>query len=233
MNCSDMPINWDTMTHEKYQEEIENQLGFRDKIMADYIAGKYNEIRNGTSSRKKILVIMNYRHAYKKMNCSDGNTAYYLDNMFPDKVGNVMLNFVKLMPGTTDQDPIMAPIQDGKWDAAFRYVNKTKLAFDFSNTPFGKDHFDYFDFYEHNYRYEDIFDGFIFYYPLEKHVEEGGIPGFLDDSFLTTYNKRMRIMYPDSKDLLVSDINDFNKIWKEPYPDIFSYNKEIETWLKY
>lgn len=232
INGSDMPIDWDNITQEKYEEEISDRLNIRDKIMADFIADKYKEIKKGVSPRKKVLVIMNYRHAFKLIKC---NTIDYLNKEFPGKVSNVMINSIKLLPGSTDQNAISEPIQKGMWDAAFRYVDKTNLAFDFRNTPFGKDHFDYYDFIPHEYKYQDIFDGFIFYYPLEKHLLVSNIPGFLDDSFLSTFNNRRKIITPNITDLISSEetYRQYNTKFEQYYPDMKSYNNDIEQWLKY
>ena len=236
VNCSDMPIDWDNVTHESY---IEQALK-RDKIMADFISSKYKEQKT-SKSNKKFLVIMNSRHAFKEHMGSISNTTAYLNEEFPGKVANIMINTLRGLPGSDDKVDVNAPMQGGKWDAAFRYLNNKNTAFDFNNSPFGEDRFDYYDSEEHKeYKYKDIFNGFIFYYPLEKHLWVTNIPGIMDSEFIFTFAKRLKMIYPNTPDLasfsedqINQQIKEMNTLKKEFYPDILSYNSEIQKWLKY
>lgn len=235
INFSDMPIDWNTATADVYKREITDKIIRRDRIMADYIADEYIKIKESNSSKKKLLVIMNYRHAFKTMPGIDGNVGYYLDNQFPGNVANVMINSLKILP---DSKNIREPVHDGKWDAAFRYTGNYNIAFDFENTPFGKDHFDYFDFIPHNQTYENIFNGFIFYRPLEEHWMEEGIPGFVDNVFYPTLINRLNIVDPiEKRDATKFDYEKFaaavNTKKEFTYPDLIFYNEKIEQWLKF
>jgi hypothetical protein len=73
---------------------------------------------------------------------------------------------------------VEVPIQNGKWDAAFKATGKENLGFDFKNSPFGKDSFDVW-YQKTDYTYSDIFTGFVFYLPLEKHSLQNGVKNFL------------------------------------------------------
>jgi hypothetical protein len=55
---SDIESDWSKITKDNYGR-IEQQLGQRDKIMADNIATKFNEIQKASGRQKKALVIMN------------------------------------------------------------------------------------------------------------------------------------------------------------------------------
>ncbi len=69
---------------------------------------------------------MNYRHAFPHIPLRQGgrsqtveNVAGFLMTYYPGKVANVMLNNVRLLPGSTDDQLVISALQDGKWDAAF------------------------------------------------------------------------------------------------------------------
>jgi len=241
VNCLDIPIDWNNITPEKYKQEITDKLDSRDKIMADFIINRYKEIEKSELPRKKVLVIMNTRHGFKKHFGNVVNTTAYLNEMFPGKIANVMINSVKELPGTTDKNSLSAPIQNGKWDAAFRYTKNINMAFDFENSPFGQDRFDFFDTAPHEeYKYQEIFNGFIFYYPLEKHLLVWNIPGIFDTKYFATFIKRIKIINPDIPDItnlsteqINQEIKDKNTKKEEFHPDIMKYNAEIEQWLKY
>jgi len=94
---SEVRLNWRTMTRKKYEEFKNTTLRERDKLMADRIRIKFKRILRGTDTRKKCLVIMNFRHAFQPMRYKGTgkemeNTTAYLFKAFPGKVANVMLN---------------------------------------------------------------------------------------------------------------------------------------------
>jgi hypothetical protein len=66
----DMDIDWHKATPASYGE-LRRQLGQRDQIMADHMSQKFDEIRS-SGSRKKALVIMNYRHAFPHLKVGIG-----------------------------------------------------------------------------------------------------------------------------------------------------------------
>lgn len=195
---SDMPFSWDGMTSVKYREFRET-LRQRDKIMADQIADKFDEIRNSSDPRKKALVIMNYRHAFGHMKITMGgrtrqfhNVGGFLMTYYPQQVANVMVNSIRPLPGSSDNKLVITALQDGKWDAAFCVLGNPDLGFDFAGSPFGDDSFDYFPI-PSTYRYKDAFTGFVFYRPLEEHRMSEGIPGAIDEAFARELTGRYRI----------------------------------------
>jgi hypothetical protein len=231
---SDLSFDWQGMTRFKYQNVFTGTLAGRDRLMAQSILSKIEEIDKSRSLRKKYLVIMNYRHAFKNFNGSD-NVAEYIYAKYPGRTANVM-NSLILLPGSTDKTDNRSPVMDGKWDAAFRYLDNPILGFDFAGSPFGKDRFDYFLFSVHNKTYEDVFNGFIFYLPLEKHELKWNIPGFVDESFLPTLKARIAI----SSDLAIPEnatLTDFqgyfNAVSSMGYPDMTLYDQRIRQWLVY
>lgn len=231
---------------------IENYFK-RDSLMASYIITTFDSIKL-TSTRKKALVVMNYRHAFSKNlipNPNEVNVGTFLFDKYPGKVANVYINSLassnKLNERDKDkpemfQNNVQVPIQGGKWDASFKAANKENVGFDFKNSPFGKDHFDIWTATQTNYNYEDIFTGFVFYLPLEKHILSTGVKNFLQGvdmekiiNELNLFNKAVgykneEIKYsPEIKDALVEQTS---TIEANKYPDLEKYNDIIKYWLK-
>jgi len=195
---SDMPFDWSGMTPAKYQE-FRDELRQRDKIMADQIAARFDAIRNSTEPRKKALVIMNYRHAFGHLEVTLGgrtkrfqNCGGFLMARYPGSVANVMVNSIKPLLGSTDNKLVMTAMQDGKWDAAFSVVGNPDRGFDFVDSPFGDDNFDYFP-VPNQYKYRDVFTGFVYYKPPHEHLMSEGIPDSIDASFARELARRYRI----------------------------------------
>jgi hypothetical protein len=185
----DLDFDWASATQESYRAMCQ-QLGRRDQIMANNVADKFNQIRR-SAGRHKALVIMNYRHAFPHIPLRQGsrtqtveNVAGFLMTYYPGKVANVMLNNVRILPGSTDDRIAISALQDGKWDAAFAVRGYPALGFDFQGSPFGTDEFDYFAVpFSLDRKYQDVFTGYVFYKPLDEHRMTFAIPGLLDASF--------------------------------------------------
>jgi len=233
----DMSVDWDTMTPEKY-EAFNSTLEKRDEFMARNVIDTLKKLEKSGAKRKKALVIMNYRHAFNdQFKYPNGqpadNTGRYIFEAFPGKVANVMINSVALLPGTTDQQTVDAPIQNGKWDAAFKAAGNKNAGFNFDGSPFGSDAFDYFSFYPHPYRYQNIFTGYIFYKPLEEHIQMMGINGLLDDGYDSIIEKRC-VNSGYKPEEAAAYIDQFKKdgVKTFKYEKLADYKKLIEQWLK-
>ena len=233
---SDMPFSWEGMTREKYKQ-FRDELGKRDLLIADLVIKKFAEIAASTQPRKKALVIMNYRHAfndnfkYENGNKMD-NTGRYIFEAYPGKVANVMINSVASLPGSTDQESIVTPISNGKWDAAFETVANPDLGFNLKATPFGADYFDYFPFFKHNYKYQDVFTGFIFYKPLKEHKFLWGTPKLFADGYDKIILERMAIIgYPVAPDKVNDFIERNQTLIENTYENIADMMLKINQWL--
>ena len=168
-----------------------SMLEARDSIMADNIISTIL-----SDSIQKSLIIMNYRHAY----LTSGNCGNYISQKFPDKVANVMINFGKadlisaiLKPG----NEMIKPIQYGKWDVAFEQIEDSDFAFDFSESPFGKDRFDHFFIPTssvNTLQYQDIFNGFIYYKAPEEQYTSLGYPYIFDSGNIKKLKNREHIL---------------------------------------
>lgn len=178
---TDLPVDWQTMTHEKQMKAYANPL--RDSIMAFHIIEKYrNSIQK--QNRHKALVIMNTRHGYgltnkeinNQFNSRNKGTTAFLMQQFPEKVANVMINTVSIKLLL-----MFTPVQNGKWETALSQIGNPDAGFNFVNSPFGNDKFDAGVFNAPSLTYKDIFTGFVFYKPLEQHIIKDGFPNEFDN----------------------------------------------------
>lgn len=106
--------------------------------------------------------------------------------------------------------------------------------FDFlCGSPFGRDHFDYFDFRPHDATYEDVFDGFVFYRPLSEHRLVSGIPGMFDDGFEAEAKRRLAVTgrTVDDEDF-AAIVAASSEPLIEKYEDLERYEVMIGRWLE-
>ncbi len=181
----DMEFSWDDMTPEKYKHftsvEMNKEFTTREKIMADNFSAFYSQqpCRNGA---KKALIITSREYAGKQtfnyLNKETRRQAGYIKDKYGDNVKTVALNWYKWLPRNWHSgvlpDKTNRLSANGKWDAAFELANATPVEFDLENSPFGKDEYDYA--YRNGLKWEDVFDGFIFYEPYYNHTAKIGFP---------------------------------------------------------
>jgi hypothetical protein len=239
---SDLPFDWDGMDGAGYRA-FRASLGERDRIMAEQIGEAFEAIRLSDDERKKALVIMNYRHAFPHIEVRRGervkeirNVGGFLMDAYPGQVANVMLNSIRLLPGTTDNRAIFTALQDGKWDAAFRVLGEHDRGFDFDGSPFGKDRFDYFPFPLAE-SYEDIFTGFVHYFAPSEHRLVNGVPDIMDEAFAAELLRRYRIVNGGSDTGSAAQVIDEVRSMKERgYADAEEYvddgyQEAVAKWL--
>lgn len=186
---TDLPVHWETMTHEKFQAAYSSPV--RDSMMAVHVIEQYKNLIS-KQSRKKALVIMNTRHGYglirdnagKKTKAGNDNATAYIMEAIPGKIANVMINTVSMKYGV-----LLTPVQDGKWETAFSSLGNPETGFDFAGSPFGDDSFDAAFFNIPGTTYKDVFTGYIFYKPLSQHFEKDGFP-YEFDGFEDTLLRR-------------------------------------------
>lgn len=188
---SDVAVDWKIMDSTKYKA-FWKLTGYRDSLMADYIINKFEAIQGKNIDRKKALIIMNFRHAFGNDfmypdNEKPENVGRYLFEKYPERVANVLLNTLTF--GSENEDDIIA-INDGKWDASFKSLTKDNIGFDLKDSPFGEDYFDLWPFTEHNFTYSDVFNGFIYFTPIENIKLVTGVPNIVDSNFLPELKRR-------------------------------------------
>ena len=166
------------------------ELAQRDSVMAD------NIIRTIESdSLKKSLIIMNYRHAFFTPGCC----GEYIQRRFPGKVANVMINNVKLdlLSLALGKEIARPDLRHGEWNVAFEQMPTDAFAFDFKDSPFGKDNFDYFALpwaKENDMQYQDMFNGFIYYKALIDHRASVGFNHLFDPENRAKLEERERLI---------------------------------------
>ncbi|MEE4257046.1 MAG: hypothetical protein V2I47_08405 [Bacteroidales bacterium] len=235
---TDLPHNWKNMDSTAYKV-FWDAIRARDKKMADYIIAELDTLSND-GKRNKALVIMNYRHAFGNNfmyndSIKPDNVGRYLFEHYPGKVANVLVNSIVLTEVRSDSDVEFGAIQEGKWDASFHVLNKYDLGFDLRNSPFGKDYFDTWIFTEHNYSYGDVFNGFVYYKPIQEFKMAVGVPGLIDSAFLSELKRRNAIankVRGSGLPLIDSILWQYNET--EITNDIFtdSVKYQISKWVK-
>ncbi len=207
---SDVAFDLDAMSIDYLKQFWNTTVDKRDSLIADYIIQQFERIQASESERKKILVIMNFRHAFnhhfKQANGDKfDNVGRFLFEKFPQKTANVLINPLKLK---RKSDTLWSALQDGKWDAAFKVKNIDNLGFDFKDSPFGLAQFDYWSFFPHNYNYQDIYTGLVYYQHPSDFKIITGINKLIDSSFIDTYKNRVRLWQKAIGSFQNSSLND-------------------------
>ncbi|MEJ2104391.1 MAG: hypothetical protein P8X47_07430 [Ignavibacteriaceae bacterium] len=239
---TDVALKLDSMNVEYLKGCWYGEIAHRDSLMADYIIKKFEKIEESKAKRKKALIIMNYRHSFnnnfKEPNGRRmDNVGKFLFDKFHGKIVNVLINPLGILRAYSDDDIIWTALQDGKWDAAFKACKKDNIGFNFKGSPFGNDHFDYWPFYRQNYKYQDIFTGFIYYKSPTQFKLITGYNGLVDSSFLQTFKKRVmlwrhvvgnRLGFDTIDSLILKKYGKMNITRKE---NIDSIALQINKWL--
>ncbi|WP_340065826.1 hypothetical protein [Ascidiimonas aurantiaca] len=230
---SDVPIHWSQITAEKYRTFWDNTISKRDSLMADYTIRKFDSIENSSGTRKKALVIQNYRHAFGHQfmypnNEKPDNVGRFLFEAYPGRVANVLLNTI-----TWDENENYTPVSDGKWDAAFKVTGVDNIGFDFRGSPFGADYFDLWPWEKHNFNYTDVFNGYVQYKQVEDFKMVNGIENLIDSTFLAEVRRRKELV-KTARNLngIITDslIWDYNNVKVSPVSD--SIEIKINKWIK-
>ncbi len=166
------------------------ELAQRDSVMADNIIKTIE-----SDSLKKSLIIMNYRHAFFTTGCC----GEYIQRRFPGKVANVMINNVKLdlLSLALGKEIARPDLRHGEWNVAFEQMPTDAFAFDFKDSPFGEDNFDYFALpwaKENDMQYQDMFNGFIYYKALIDHRASVGFNHLFDSENIAKLQERERLL---------------------------------------
>jgi hypothetical protein len=193
----DRAFDWNKI-HNR-EDWIKDNSNDRDSIMAKNILYHYEGLKN--SPRKKMLVILNNAHAVTNLKWQDyfihisqKRAGQYIAAKYGrERIASICINCLRTNEHNED-----ILLQGGYWDAAFSITNKYDLGFDFKNSPFGSDTFDYTSGKNNDqFRYEDIFTGIVFYLPITKHQLSLGVPGLISPSFRDEFLRRCKICYGD------------------------------------
>ena len=205
-----------------YYKSVWNSIIYnRDSLMAQHIIENFEKIKNSNSPRKKALVIMNYRHAFNtNFKMDNGNVAKnvggFLFEKYPKKIANVLINQFAFVDAESEADITFKSTQNGKWDASFEITKNENYGLNFQNSPFGNDYFDLWPFHKHNYKYQDMFTGFVYYKKPKDFKLITGVNGLIDSLFIGTYKKRVllwkeitnnRVDYPLDNNIINREYN--------------------------
>ncbi|MDD4216948.1 MAG: hypothetical protein PHZ24_06400 [Bacteroidales bacterium] len=245
----DLMFSWDSIKcNEQYimfldMMEPQNNLPpviDRNTIMAQQFIRKYDQEKYNAPNKKKALVIMNTYHAYTRtpkylIHPTEPITysaAEYIYKTFPNSTKGILIN------GITNSWELVA---NGKWDASFKYTGNKKLGFDLKDTPFGKTKFDMYNFGGNAYEtvnFEYIFDGLVFYEPIENFECVVGIPGIFDDkTFVIEFYRRTSIeeKITIEESMSSEDTREYIEDWNVKKVDKISslekFNALIHRWM--
>ncbi|WP_178984258.1 hypothetical protein [Winogradskyella helgolandensis] len=191
---SDSEFDWKKVkTVEDYTKEYEIEIEPRDSLIAHNIINQYKKIKSGNN--KKALIILNIRHAYKihTITPSDEivqNAGKYLSDYFGNRAVSILSNRPIFYRNGKDWEYKL--IQNGKWDASFKYLKIEDIGFDFNNSIFGNDIFDLQQ-TKNELNYKNVFDGFVFYENIEKHVLIDYYNGLISKDFEEEFFRRLII----------------------------------------
>tara|TARA_R110002033_G_scaffold99600_2_gene148017 strand:- start:12 stop:1202 length:1191 start_codon:yes stop_codon:yes gene_type:complete len=191
---SDSEFDWKKVkTVEDYTKEYEIEIEPRDSLIAYNIINQYEKIKS--KNNRKALIILNFRHAFKihtiaPNNKITKNAGKYLSDYFGNKAVSILSNRPIFFRNQNKWDYKL--IQDGKWDASFKYLNIDNLGFDFNNSIFGNDIFDLQQ-VKNELKYKNVFDGFVFYKTIENHDLIDYYKGLISEDFELEFFRRLII----------------------------------------
>jgi hypothetical protein len=244
----DIIFDWNSM---KYSEQysmfdgmMEPQNGFRpvierNAIMGEHFVVAYEKAKYHNPNKKKALVILNTYHGYMRIPKIISNpkeptiysTAEYIYKTYPNITKGILINGYSF-------STISEFVAGGKWDAAFKIAGNKNIGFDMKNTPFGTTQFDMYNFggdFDNKERFEYLFDGFVFYKPIENFEIAIGIPDlFNDSSFLEEFYRRTAIVEnislseAKSSSEIKESIQAFNVLGKENIKDSEYFKQVVE-----
>lgn len=224
----DIGVDWSTATEEDLKERDALQA-VRDSIMGTRFISYFDK-----QNTKKALVVLNFRHAFLQDMFGRVNAGRFIADKYKGKVANVFLNSFILSRNPEFPDNV-ALIHDGKWDAAFEKVGKNNLGFNFADTPFGRDSLDMIPF-PNDFKYKDVFTGFIYYQYFPDIKTVSGMENFIDDTFVSELMRRYQLeqkVYNNELPDVEKLKEEYNTVTEETYMQAFPYlRKYIIKWLE-
>lgn len=247
----DLKFSWDSIKcNEQYNmifEMMEPQNNNppvldRNVVMARHFIRAYEDAKYLNPNKKKALVIMNTYHGYTRIpkylpNPTEPLTysaSEYIYKTYPNSTKGILINFyptsyeVKLVAG-------------GKWDAAFKVTGISNAGFDIKGSPFGKTEFDMYNFGYNAFEtvnFEYIFDGLIYFEPIENFQLVFGIPGiFNDPAFVDEYYRRaafeenITIEEARSSKEIKENIEKYNVKKVEKMQDLDKFSGLVNKWI--
>ncbi len=224
----DIGVDWSKATIEDLKKRDSLQA-VRDSIMGTRFIRYFDK-----QDTNKALVVLNFRHAFLQDMFGRVNAGRFISERYKGRVTNVFLNSFVFTRNPEFPDNI-GLIHSGKWDAAFIKSGKNDLGFDFADSPFGGDSLDMIPF-PNNFKYRDIFTGFIYYQYFPDIKTVSGMKNFIDDTFAPELMKRYKLEQQIYNNEL-PDINklkeEYNTVTEQTYGQSFPYLKKyIDQWME-
>ncbi|QCX37979.1 hypothetical protein FF125_05845 [Aureibaculum algae] len=194
LHPSDSEFDWRKVkTAIDYTTEYEIEIEPRDSLIAYNIINQYEKIKS--KNNFKALIILNFRHAFRINTITPDdeivqNSGKYLSDYFGNKAVSIFSNRPVFF--RKQKDWAYKLIQEGKWDAAFKYLKIDDVGFDFNNSIFGNDIFDLQQ-VKNEMKYKNVFDGFVFYKTIEKHELMDYYNGLISKDFEKEFFRRLKI----------------------------------------
>lgn len=245
---SDLEFDWKEIeSTEDYTNWLKNVLwaNDRDSLMAKHIIEQY-EYQAKENGKKKCLVILNNRHAFSKYVRNDERdlivpcTGAILINRYKDRATNIFIHNMGSTKVIVDDkswnnETEAMPIQQGKWDASFKVLGYESIGFDFVNSPFGEDNFDYWPFDETELKYKDYFDGYVYYLSLEKFKIVEGIPNYLKYNDFRNELIRRDIIFSESYNRDIPELSWYDRYDRIRIKQVYGITNSraiVNKWLK-
>lgn len=241
----DIDFSWDSVKcpsqYNMFMTMMETQVIDRNKIMGDHFVRAYSNSKYNNPNKAKALVILNTYHGYTKIPVflpfptmpRTLSSAEYIYKTFPNATKGILINGYSF-------STISKFVAGGKWDAAFKIFGKKDFAFDMKDTPFGKTIFDMYRFGGSfdTVNFEFIFDGFVYYMPIDDWKLAVGIPNIVSTEFNEEFYRRCSM----SDDISIDDVKKSTEV-KEYIEQINNLNiskpsvldelnTEIGKWIK-
>ncbi|MEM8846803.1 MAG: hypothetical protein AAGD17_06845, partial [Bacteroidota bacterium] len=237
---SDIYMDWNEI--ETYADMVDNfsRKAIRDSLMAKNIMRDINEMEKENGKNVKALMILNFHHAFNDQFTLESSSGNLLFKAYKGRIANVLMNYATELEEANNGTEV--PFQSGKWDAAFLVNGNPSIGFDFEDSPFGKDSFDFYPYEPHNYTYSDIFTGYAFYKPISEFELVLGFPNYFEDGFREEAIRRLELLRQwrrqDSTlkiEKLSQRVERLNKLHTIPVSDLdtiqFLINRQVEGFL--
>ncbi len=213
----------------------------RNQVMGEHFILAYERSKRQNKKKVKALVIMNTYHGYTRIPAYLPlptkpfiySTAEMIYKTYPLQTKGISIH------GLSNGGNLIAR---GKWDAAMQVNGNKQVGFDLKGTPFGATPFDMYNFGGRAYAsvtFDYIFDGYVFYEPLEKFEMTQGIPGIFDDpAFVREFIRRYAIsdnLRPEQADTsteIRGYIRQYNILQTKPLKGLDGYGEQINKWLR-
>jgi hypothetical protein len=159
----------------------------RDKFMADTIQNYLNSSKDSRNA----LFIVGTGHVQKNSNSAGSILSH--------KLSQATYAIFQHSPRVDNFARIYENLRYGIFDYAFLKNGDKPVAFELKNSPFGKEPFDAF-YYEGNGTYQDNYDGYIYFGPLDTEVNGEILFDLYSDSFVKELDRRYKLLGSDLKD---------------------------------